>query len=39
MTEWVVLRVAHDPSLVTPTFLAEHLLELEGVETVDRELG
>lgn len=35
--ERVQLTVRYDPSLVSPEFLAEHILELEGVEAVADE--
>jgi hypothetical protein len=32
--ETVYLAVTYDPALVTPKFMAEHVLELEGIEAV-----
>lgn len=35
MTEFVQLLVSYDPVLVTPDFMAEHVLELEGITRVE----
>ena len=35
MKEFVQLLISYDPSLVTPDFLADHVLECEGVESVE----
>lgn len=35
MTEFVQLLVSYDETLVTENFMADRLLELEGVESVE----
>jgi hypothetical protein len=35
----VILIIRYDPSLVSPEFMAEHITELEGVDTIKIKEG
>lgn len=35
----LILVVDYDPLLISPQFMADHILELEGVEVVQTEEG
>lgn len=35
MEQYVLLRVKYDPLLVSPEFMADNVIELEGVESVE----